>query len=352
MAATVRGGFDTVNWRRLGARLHLWGGLITGPLVLFLGLSGAALVFRTQIEAVEFSPPVVTSARMAAPSLDAIVAAAQTRHPGAEPRALLVPDGPRQPYRVELLAARQHVVVAIDPATLQVIGERAAERSLMVAVLSLHGALHSGRPGTVVVGLLGLWLVVESVTGLWLGWPSMRPRARAIRAGPGDGDVSRRVHRVVGGLSLAVGVIVALTGVALAFAGLVTLAGAIGASERDGGALGRFFGLGQLDLIAERAETALPGARITALVADASHAVRVETTAGPVIFDRQTGRFARTPADRAGLTAWDWVRRLHSGDFLGWASRIVYALVGLALPILSITGYLITARRAGGPQNW
>ena len=75
MAATVRGGFDTVNWRRLGARLHLWGGLITGPLVLVLGLSGAALVFRAEIEAVEFSPPAFAGARMAAPSLDAIVAA-------------------------------------------------------------------------------------------------------------------------------------------------------------------------------------------------------------------------------------------------------------------------------------
>ena len=155
----------------------------------------------------------------------------------------------------------------------------------------------------------------------------------------------------MGCLSLAFGVIVALTGAALAFAGVLSLAGAIGASERDRSALGRLIGLGQLDLIAERAETALPGARITALVADGDRAVRVETTAGPLIFERETGRLARA-RDRSSLAAWDWVRRLHSGDFLGWASRIVYALVGLALPILSITGYLITARRAGGPQTW
>jgi len=312
---------------------------VTGPLIFVLGLSGAALVFRVEIEAVEYSTSIRAGARAAAPSLDAIVAAAQTRHPTAAPRALRIPNRPGQPYRVEALAGGHHVVVAIDPGTLQVVGERAAERSLMVAVRSLHGALHGGCAGAVAVGLLGLWLVVESVTGLWLCWPSVRRRPRTIRVGPSDGGVSRRVHRVLGALSLALGVIVALTGAILALAGAFTLADTRVPSERHGG------GLGRLDTIAARAETALAGRRITALVADGGYAVRVETTAGSLIVDRETGRLARAPADRASLTSWELIRRLHAGDFAGWASRVVYALVGLALPMLSITGYLITARR-------
>jgi len=339
MPAKVRGGPGAVNWRRLAARLHLWGGLVTGPLVLVLGLSGAALMFRTEIETMEYAAPVVVGARPAPPSLDAIVAIARARHPSAEPRALRIPNRPGQPYRVELLARSHHVVVAIDPGTLQVVGERAAERSLMIAVRSLHGALHGGRGGAGAVGLLGLWLVVESVTGLWLCWPSVRRRPRTIRVGPSDGGGSRRVHRVLGAVSLALGVIVALTGAILALAGAFTLADARAPSERHGG------GLGRLDTIAARAETELAGRRITALVADGGHAVRVETTAGSLIVDRETGRVARAPADRASLTSWEVIRRLHSGDFAGWASHIVYALVGLALPMLSITGYLITARR-------
>lgn len=39
------------------------------------------------------------------------------------------------------------------------------------------------------------------------------------------------------------------------------------------------------------------------------------------------------------------VRHVHYGDFAGWVSRIVYAVVGLALPILAITGYWLVARR-------
>lgn len=38
------------------------------------------------------------------------------------------------------------------------------------------------------------------------------------------------------------------------------------------------------------------------------------------------------------------LRRLHYGDFAGWASRTVYAALGLALPVLAITGYVLVAR--------
>jgi uncharacterized iron-regulated membrane protein len=39
------------------------------------------------------------------------------------------------------------------------------------------------------------------------------------------------------------------------------------------------------------------------------------------------------------------VRHVHYGDFAGWTSRVLYAVAGLALPILAITGYWIVARR-------
>src|SRR2546429_3491416 len=41
----------------------------------------------------------------------------------------------------------QHLEIAVDPSTLQIVGGRAAERSVMVAVRSLHAGLHAGRLG-------------------------------------------------------------------------------------------------------------------------------------------------------------------------------------------------------------
>src|SRR5712692_1561911 len=94
------GGPGGVNWRRLAARLHLWGGLVTGPLILVLGLRGVSLVFRAEIEKMEYGAPVVAGARPATPSLDAIVAVARTRHPTAEPRALRIPAEPALSRRI------------------------------------------------------------------------------------------------------------------------------------------------------------------------------------------------------------------------------------------------------------
>src|SRR5207245_65511 len=185
-----------------------------------------------------------------APSLDAIVGIARTRHPAAGPHALRIPSAPGRPYRVELLAGRQHVELGV------------------------------------VVALIGTVLGVASVL-----------------APPGAGV----------------------------------------SPARTGGTLSR------LDVIATRAAATLPGARITAFIDADGGVIRVETTAGAVIVDRETGRVVREQGDQTRLTARDWITRLHYGDFAGWVSRVAYALVGLGLPVLSITGYLITARRTAGP---
>jgi uncharacterized iron-regulated membrane protein len=245
---------------------------------------------------------------------------------------------------VQLLAGRQHLEIAVDPSTLQIIGGRAAERSLMVAVRSLHAGFHGGRLGSLVVGLLGVWLLVESLTGLWLCWPSVRRRRGVIAVVPTAGAGSRSLHRLVGGASLGFGVLIALTGVLLALGSVLGPGSSSASSARNGAALNR------LDVIAARAAAALPGARITALIADAGDAIRVETTAGAVIVDRETGRVAREQSSEMRFSVWDGVTHLHSGDFGGWASRVVYALVGLGLSMLTITGYLITAQRTIGPS--
>ena len=160
---------------------------------------------------------------------------------------------------------------------------------------------------------------------------------------PTEGAGSRSLHRLVGGASLGFGVLIALTGVLLALGSVLGPGSSSASSARNGP------GLNRLDAIAARAAAMLPGARITALVADVDDALRVETTAGAVIVDRETGRVARAPSLETRLGVWDYITHVHSGDFGGWASRVVYALVGLGLSILTITGYLITAQRTIGP---
>jgi uncharacterized iron-regulated membrane protein len=81
-------------------------------------------------------------------------------------------------------------------------------------------------------------------------------------------------------------------------------------------------------------------------VVDRDGTIRVEKRAptGAVRVDRATGTIVEVRGG-AARGARDLIMRLHAGDFAGWTSRIAYALVGLAVPVLSITGYLIWALR-------
>src|SRR5262249_58749522 len=110
-------------------------------------------------------------------------AGAVVAEPGAAARALRLPARPEQPFVVELAVGGHRLDAAVDGSTLRVVDVRAPERSPLVAVRSLHTAFHGGRAGALIVGLLGLWLVVEGVTGLRLFGPSP-PRPPPRRCPP------------------------------------------------------------------------------------------------------------------------------------------------------------------------
>ena len=338
LAAPARRLRALARLRRVAARLHRAGGLVTGPLVLVLGLSGMVLVFRGEIDAVGQPAPARVSADASSVSLDRIVAVARLRYPGAAVQALRLPAAGEQPYRVELLAERQHVVVAVDPARLEVMAGRAAERSLLLAVLSLHAGFHGGRPGAVVVALVGVWVVIESMSGLWLCWPSARRRPLTLGARR-RGARGRVLHRVVGGLSLTLGLTVAITGIGLALTNAFTASGEGDRPPSFGPRL-------VLDTVVQRARTALPGGRVRAVVAETDTTVRVEQSTGHVVVDGVAGTVVAVRPEPSRSSVLELVRRLHYGDFGGWPSRIAWALVGLAFPVLALTGYLISARSA------
>jgi uncharacterized iron-regulated membrane protein len=322
-------------WRRLAVRIHAWTGLLAGPLVVVLGLSGAALVFRPELDELLTGAPPLAGAVLA-PSLDSVLRAALLPHPGGEARALRMADHARRPYRVEIVRGGQRIDVDIDPSTLRVLASRSPERSVLAAVHALHGAFHAGRAGAVVVGLLGVWLLVEGVTGLWLYGRSATPSGGVRRRG-----ASRAMHRVVGAASLAVGLLLGLTGALLAVGSVLAPGDSAAAPPSPGG-------LARLDEVVARVEAASPGARIATVVAERDRIVRVDVRvatgeARTIRIDRGSG--AVTTGGMAAATAWDVVRRLHAGDFAGGLSRTVYAAAGVALAVLAMTGFVIAARR-------
>lgn len=333
-------------------KLHLWVGLLTGPLLLVLGLSGAALVLGSELDdALAGGRPAVSGAGPPA-SLAALVGAVHARYPDAPFKSLRLPEAPDRPARVELLAGRDRLDVLVDPRTARVLRGRVRERSVLAAVHSLHAGLHAGRGGAVAVALLGLVLVAESVTGLWLCRPWVRPPRRA----PGYG-----LHRLLGVVSLALTLVVALSGVLLAVAG--ALAAPRIDEARAPESPPRL--ASRLEDAVARARAALPDRRVSAItiVSDEAGTIRVEmlpasgaTRGGAVTVEIGGGEIVAVRVAGSG-GAWGLVRRLHYGDFAGWASRTLWLLTGLSVPVLAITGYVMSSRSrrasvdfAGGRQ--
>jgi uncharacterized iron-regulated membrane protein len=189
-------------------RLHRWIGFVTGPFVVLFALSGIALLLRGPIEArLEGRPPAVRADGRVPATPDAIADIARVPFPGAEVRAVRAPAEPDEAYRVMLAWRSDRVEVWVDPYARAVIHTRLPDRSVMVAVRSLHAALHLGGIGAALVALLGLAIAAHGALGfILLPRESARPvRGRAIR-----------VHRVIGILALGGSLVLGLSGAQLA----------------------------------------------------------------------------------------------------------------------------------------
>ena len=126
----------------------------------------------------------------------------------------------------------------LDPASARVLASRWLERSPLHALHALHTELYLGGRGRVAVGALGLLLVLQGATGLFLWWPFTRrlPRGFTIRRGRRWRVLGYDLHKVIGIASLAFHVPVALTGALLALSTGAgpTRSGSVEVRERDG----------------------------------------------------------------------------------------------------------------------
>ncbi len=120
------------------------------------------------------------SCRAPRASLDAVVAAAQARYPGARP--LFASQEPHDDsiWYVTVRGAETSPRLeqaAVDAVTAEVLGEpRMAENGVMGAIRSLHVDLFAGQRGALFLGAMGMVFLASLVSGLVLYAPFLRHR--------------------------------------------------------------------------------------------------------------------------------------------------------------------------------
>jgi len=152
-------------------RWHFYAGLFAIPFVIWLSVTGALYLFKTEVDAWIDGPlnTLTVTGPSAPPSRQ--VAAALAAVPGSRLNSYELPASPTSAARVLVGTGPRLHRVYVHPGTLEVLKVIREDRRLMRMIFYLHGELMLGDPGSMVVELASSWAIVLILTGLYLWWP-------------------------------------------------------------------------------------------------------------------------------------------------------------------------------------
>ncbi|APZ99230.1 hypothetical protein BWQ93_12575 [Sphingopyxis sp. QXT-31] len=371
-------------------RWHFYAGLFVIPFILILSVTGAAYLFKPQLDRWEERGwrGLPTASAVDA---DAQVAAALGDFPGASFHYYRIPEAPGDAAVVHLgLSNGTMRDVAVSPQG-QVIGSADSERRLSAWLAKIHGSLLIGRTGGLIVELAASWAIVMILTGLYLWWPRGRGPAGVVwpRLSLGGRAALRDLHAVTGFWVSGLALVLLLTALpwtdvwASSFRALRAEMGWVSGAQdwKSGGADHHAAHDHDAMAMADHgghAAPAVPLARIVALAkAEQMPAPAIVQPPGaPNLFGppngnvwtlttqtqnrplvRKVGYDPVTGAEvsRSGFADKHAIDRAvgygiawHEGQLFGWVNQVIGVATALALFTLAISGFLMWRRRKPG----
>lgn len=199
--------------------LHRWIGASLGILLLLQGLSGAALVFRDQLE------PAVhpeLSVEQSSPRLpvQSLIDTVKTSYPGGKIERVEIPRDPSTAILFKATTAQGgKYLVAVDPYRGKIVRAGGLASWPFEFFQELHEYLLVGETGEWVIGVEGLALLFMAVSGLVAWWPGRGRMASGFRVVRGRSAAIfwRTFHRALGGAIAVMLIFSATTGVLMVF---------------------------------------------------------------------------------------------------------------------------------------
>lgn len=366
--------------RRALFQIHLWLGVVLGLYVVVVCVSGAALVFRIDLQ--RALDPHLFTPSAAGPLADpvAVMASVTRAYPQYNLSGVDAPTTLRPTYLAYVTSGSEFKTVLIDPVSTVVLGEL-PQRPAIRALQDLHYNLLGGRTGRTLNGLGAFAILCLGVTGVVIWWPGTKAWRRGFvvdfgrdrPSSPRPWWTRRRVvwelHRAVGIWSVAFIAMSAVTGLSFVFpAGFRLVVNRLSPitapqSPRSAPHMGETATSSWPQMI-DRARALAPrltvarvvlpfGERGTFLVLFAE---RSPTPAGSeltsIYLDQYTGeRLATTAGARtwgdavmSRLTPW------HVGGVGGQVGRVTWFVLGLSPAVLFVTGMLVWWQRVVRPR--
>ncbi|MBM64314.1 MAG: hypothetical protein CL484_15300 [Acidobacteria bacterium] len=282
--------------RKAFFQIHLWTGVGIGLYVVMISLTGAVLIYRSELR--QYFDPQPQVVRISGPRLSAaeLVTATQRIFPDGSVAVWTDPEEPTHAVTMSVASAetgRQQFL--FDPYSGEYLGHALPWGwRLTTWLLDLHDNLLTGETGRIVNGIGAVLLTMLAVTGAVIWWPGLGSWRRSVLVDWGENwrRLTWTLHSVLGIWTLLFTLIWGITGIYLAFPGLFTT------------------------------------------VVDYLQPFDEES------FD-----------PRVGDNVLYWFTRLHFGRFGGWFTKVIWTLVGLVPPVMFVTGLLMWWNRVIRPKR-
>ncbi|HUA17687.1 MAG TPA: PepSY-associated TM helix domain-containing protein [Bryobacteraceae bacterium] len=354
-----------VTVRKLNFQVHLWAGILLALYMIFIGVTGSVLVFRTELERLCGLNP-YSSARAEGPlaNLSAVAKNIRAAYPESHIVSILTPTNSSPTFVAALYTRQGRIRVACDPASGRVLGEFPTQRNWLDILSGLHESFLLGHTGRLLNGVGAAILLLLNATGIVVWWPGIRNWQRALKVDWRRNwrRVNFDLHNAVGFWTLAIVTVWALTGIYFGwprqtFQFVNSLSRVISArppsvtvpleSDATGASL--------QDML-DRARQIDPGTTLGGVDFPygrrAPLAVLMHRRDAPgreyddtVYFDPYTGEYISTWRYGVNQTLGDWIIwlqvPLHFGTYWGLGVKVIWAAAGVAIPLLTISGLLM-----------
>lgn len=344
--------------------LHRYLGLIVGIFAVIIGITGSILVFYPELDPLLIARNVgeiqVQSDLL---PLESILNKVQANYQDRKDIKFDAIHPLEKPNIVQISYVNTKDIYTeanVNPYTGEIINTRVWDTSFFGRVFQLHYALLAGDLGTIIAGIAALFMFILSLTGLVL-WPGWRKLINGFKI-----KWNARLKRLNFDLHKVVGIIVVVFLGAISFTGFCwnfyaqskPLIYAATFSPKPVEPVSQVIaGKTSMSLgeIIQRAETALPGGRITYinLPTEATGVFRIykklpgqkDRWGSEIYCDRYTGKILKIvdpdQASSLGEAVFNSFTPIHYGTFGGLPTRLFYIFVGLSPAILFLTGLIM-----------
>ena len=342
-------------------RWHFYAGILVGPVLLVVAVTGALYIFKDELERVIYPDLMFVTPQTVTVPLDRQAAVVAEAYPGWRVDTVEVEADPTRAISIRIRDDSSHSQrVYVNQHTGMIQGAL-GDTSFFRVVLAIHRQLFIGTTGRVVVEVVTCWTIILLVTGLYLWFPRRRKKVKGVllpRLSAKPYTVLRDLHSISGALLMPVALTMAGTGLLYTWGWGTLYQAASAASERrtekprsTSAPNASLLPLDQaVAIVRERA----PGASfIDVQIPAASHAplvarARIGERNGPrnrvvLSLDRSTGDvLAVKTSDQFPLLGWwrtKWNYPLHVGSVLGTTTKVIWLMACFVLAMLPVMGF-------------